>query len=224
MPEAKRHTVPSRRLISAGKAVTFGLALIPLGYLCYWAWVGRLGANPVQTMTFLTGDWGLYFLLMTLAVTPLRRLSGWNWLQRFRRMLGLFAFFYVLLHFLVYLVFDQFFDLGSIAADIVKRPYITVGFTAFMLMIPLALTSTNAMMRRLGRRWQQLHRLTYLIGVLAILHYLWLVKADIRSPLSFGTILAILLGYRLWLYWQRQLAVQRFKALDSVMAAQAGSD
>ena len=224
MSPAKRYTVTPRRLVSAGKAAVFGLALSPLGCLCYWGWVGRLGANPVQTMTFLTGDWGLYFLLMTLAVTPLRRLSGWTWLQRFRRMLGLFAFFYVLLHFVVYLVFDQFFDLSAIVTDVIKRPYITVGFTAFVLMIPLALTSTNAMMRRLGRRWQRLHRLTYLIGILAVLHYLWLVKADIRSPLSFGAILAMLLGYRLWLHWQRQLTVRRSSGVTSGLAAQAGRD
>lgn len=222
MSAVKPRNPLSRKLIPAAKSVVFGLALVPLAHLVYWAWVGRLGANPVQTMTFLTGDWGLYFLLMTLAVTPLRRLSGWNWLQRFRRMLGLFAFFYVLLHFLTYLVFDQFFDLHSIAADVVKRPYITVGFTAFVLMIPLALTSTNAMMRRLGRRWQRLHRLTYVIGVLAILHYLWLVKADVRLPLTFGALLALLLGYRLWLYTQRRESARRLNAVAGT--AHAGGD
>jgi sulfoxide reductase heme-binding subunit YedZ len=133
-----------------------------------------------------------------LAVTPLRRLTGWNGLQRFRRMLGLFAFFHVCLHFGVYLIFDQFFDLSAIIADVVKRPYITVGFAAFVLLIPLAATSTNRMIKRLGRNWQRLHRLVYLIAILGVLHYLWLVKADLREPLMYAGILAVLLGYRLW--------------------------
>ena len=222
MAETKQRVPSARRLTAVAKMALFVLALLPLGQLVYWTWSGNLGANPVQTMTFLTGDWGLYFLLMTLAITPLRRLLGWNWLQRFRRMLGLFAFFYVTLHFLVYLVFDQFFDLASIAADVGKRPYITVGFTAFILMIPLALTSTNAMMRRLGRRWQRLHRLIYAIGVLAILHYLWLVKADIRRPAAFAALLALLLGYQLWLYYRRRESARRLRPV--IGSAQAGAD
>src|SRR5512143_597815 len=139
-----------------GKAILFFLGLQPLAALF---WQG-LGANPVETLTHHTGTWGLRFLLLTLAVTPLRRLLGWNWLLRYRRMLGLFAFFYALLHFTTYLMFDQFFDPAAIARDVLKRPYITVGFLAFVLLIPLAVTSTNKMIRRLGaRRWQRLHRL-----------------------------------------------------------------
>ncbi|MBS1248383.1 MAG: ferric reductase domain protein transrane component domain, partial [Proteobacteria bacterium] len=151
------------------------------------------------------GDWSLRFLLLTLAVTPLRRLTGWNGLQRFRRLLGLFAFFYVSLHFGVYLVFDQFFDWRAIVADIAKRPYITVGFAGWLLLIPLAVTSTGGMMKRLGRNWQGLHRLVYLIGALGVLHYLWLVKADLSEPLLYAGILALLLSYRLW-WWRTHSA------------------
>ena len=140
----------------------------------------------------------LRFLLITLAVTPLRQLSGWNWLIRFRRMLGLFAFFYALLHFTTYLVLDQYFDLQAIVEDVIKRPYITVGFLAFILLIPLAATSTKAMMKRLGRHWQRLHRLLYGISILGILHFIWLVKADLLEPLLYAAILAVLLGQRLW--------------------------
>ena len=183
------------------KPLVFVACLLPLAWLLWLTWQGQLGVNPVETLSHRTGDWSLRFLLLTLAVTPLRRLSGWNRLQRFRRMLGLFAFFYVGLHFAVYLVFDQFFDWQAIVADVAKRPYITVGFTAFLLLIPLAVTSTNGMMKRLGRNWQRLHRLVYLIAVLGVLHYAWLVKADLREPLLYGGLLAVLLGYRLW-WWR----------------------
>lgn len=185
----------------AVKPLVFVACLLPLAWLLWLTWQGQLGVNPVETLSHRTGDWSLRFLLLTLAVTPLRRLSGWNRLQRFRRMLGLFAFFYVGLHFAVYLVFDQFFDWQAIVADVAKRPYITVGFTAFLLLIPLAVTSTNGMMKRLGRNWQRLHRLVYLIAVLGVLHYAWLVKADLREPLLYGGLLAVLLGYRLW-WWR----------------------
>jgi sulfoxide reductase heme-binding subunit YedZ len=168
----------------------------------------RLGANPVETLSHATGDWSLRFLLLTLAITPLRRLSGWNGVQKYRRMLGLFAFFYVSLHFAVYLVFDQFFDWTAIVADIARRPYITVGFAAFVLLIPLAITSTNGMIRRLGRHWQRLHRLVYLTAILGVLHYAWLVKADLREPLLYGGLLAALLGYRLW-WWQTRSVTPR---------------
>ena len=136
--------------------------------------------------------------MLTLAITPLRRLTGWNRLQSFRRMLGLFAFCYVCLHFATYLIFDQFFDLRGILDDVAKRPYITVGFAGFLLLIPLAVTSTNAMIKRLGRHWQRLHRLVYAIGLLGVLHYWWLVKADLTEPLIYAGLLAVLLGYRLW--------------------------
>ena len=183
-----------------GKPLVFCVSLLPLVWLCWLAWQDRLGANPVETLSHRTGDWSLRFLLLTLAVTPLRRLSGWNWLLKFRRMLGLFAFFYVCLHLGVYLIFDQFFDPSAILEDIAKRPYITVGFAGFLLLIPLAATSTNGMIKRLGRNWQRLHRLVYLIAVLGVVHYWWLVKADISEPLLYAGLLTILLGYRAW-WW-----------------------
>lgn len=191
----------TRRFLTLGKSLIFGASLLPLAWLFWLGWEGELGVNPVETLSHRTGDWSLRFLLLTLAVTPLRRLSGWNWLQKFRRMLGLFTFFYVCLHFSVYLIFDQFFDWQAIVADVAKRPYITVGFAGFLLLIPLAATSTSGMMKRLGRNWQRLHRLVYPISVLGVLHYLWLVKADITEPLLYGGVLAALLGYRLW-WWR----------------------
>lgn len=176
----------------------FLLGLLPAVVLLLDALSGGLGANPVEAITHRTGDWALRFLLITLAVTPLRQLTGWTWPGPLRRMLGLYAFFYATLHFLTYLVLDQFFDLTAIVEDIAKRPYITVGFTAFVLLIPLAVTSTNAMVRRLGgKRWKRLHRLVYLIGILGVVHYLWLVKADLREPLIYAAVLAVLLGARL---------------------------
>jgi sulfoxide reductase heme-binding subunit YedZ len=177
----------------------FVLALMPLALLIYRGLNNDLGANPVETINRFTGDWVLRFLLITLAVTPLRRLFGWSALLRYRRMLGLFAFFYVCLHFLSYAWLDQYFAITDIVKDVAKRPYITVGFACFLMLIPLAATSTNAMIRRLGaRRWQRLHRLVYLVGVGGIVHFLWLVKSDLREPLIYGAILAILLGFRLW--------------------------
>ncbi|WP_424205345.1 sulfite oxidase heme-binding subunit YedZ [Sulfuricaulis sp.] len=172
---------------------------MPLAFLVYRALNNDLGANPIETINRYTGDWVLRFLLVTLAVTPLRRLFGWNALLRYRRMLGLFAFFYACLHFLSYAWLDQYFVLADIIKDVAKRPYITVGFACLLMLIPLAATSTNAMIRRLGaRRWQALHRLVYLVGVGGVVHYLWLVKSDLREPLIYGAILAALLGFRLW--------------------------
>lgn len=188
----------TRQFFLIAKPLVFLVSLLPLVWIGWLAWQGELGANPVETLSHRTGDWSLRFLLLTLMVTPARRLTGWNRLQQFRRMLGLFAFFYVSLHFAVYLIFDQFFDGSAIVADVVKRPYLTVGFAAFLLLIPLAITSTQGMMKRLGRNWQRLHRLVYLIAVLGVLHYAWLVKADLTEPLLYGTVLAALLGYRLW--------------------------
>lgn len=185
----------------------FVASLLPLAWILWLGWQDQWGANPVETLSRFTGDWSLRFLLLTLAVTPLRRLTGWNGMQKFRRMLGLFAFLYVCLHFGVYLVFDQFFDWRAIVEDVAKRPYITVGFAGFLLLIPLAVTSTNRMMKRLGRNWQRLHRLVYPIGVLGVLHYLWLVKADLTEPLLYGGVLAVLLGYRWW--WTHSAAVIR---------------
>lgn len=186
------------------KPALFVVALIPLAYLVFRAVNNHLGANPIETINRYTGDWVLRFLMLTLAVTPLRKLTGWNSLLRYRRMLGLFVFFYVCLHFLSYVWLDQYFVLADIVKDVIKRPYITVGFASFLMLIPLAVTSTNAMVRRLGaKRWQQLHRLVYLIGIGGVVHFLWLVKSDIGEPLVYAAILALLLGFRLWVRARR---------------------
>jgi len=175
------------------KPAVFVAALVPLALLVWNALHDGLGANPVEAITFETGDWGLRFLLITLCVTPLRRVTGWQWLARMRRMLGLFAFFYICLHFLTYLVLDAFFDLRTILEDITDRTYITLGFTSFLLLIPLAMTSTNAMVQRLGgQRWRRLHRLAYVTAAGGVLHFLWLVKADLREPLIYLGILLLL--------------------------------
>lgn len=177
----------------------FLACLTPLARLLWLGFDGGLGANPIEFITRSTGTWTLSFLLITLTITPLRRLSGWQWPIRLRRMLGLFTFFYACLHFSTYLWLDQFFDLAAIYQDIFKRPFITVGFASFLLLIPLAATSTQAMMRRLGgRNWQRLHRLVYLIAVGGVVHYWWLVKKDVTQPAIYAAVLALLLGYRLW--------------------------
>lgn len=157
-----------------------------------------LGANPVEELIHRFGIWGLNFLLITLAVSPLRRLTGLTWLLRFRRMFGLFAFFYVSMHFMVYAGLDQRFDLAVILEDIAERPYITVGFTALVLLLPLALTSTRGMMRRLGRNWKKLHRLVYPIAILGVWHFYWQVKLDTLEPTVYALALAVLLGFRVW--------------------------
>ena len=180
------------------KAALFATSLIPFALLIFRAFTHGLGANPIKEITHFTGDWTLNFLLITLAVTPLRRLSKLNIVVRYRRMFGLFAFFYACLHFLTYFILDQFFDWNEIWRDIAKRPYITVGFSAFMLLIPLAVTSTNRMVQRIGpANWRRLHHAVYAIGTLGVLHYLWLVKADIRPPVIYGAILIVLLTLRL---------------------------
>jgi sulfoxide reductase heme-binding subunit YedZ len=185
----------------------FGACLIPLVGLAWQALTNNLGANPIDEITRQTGIWTLRFLLITLAVTPARRLTGWNRLIQLRRMLGLFAFFYGSLHFLTYIWLDQFFVVEEIIADVMERPFITVGFASFVLLIPLAATSTTAMIKRLGGKWwQRLHRLVYGIAIGGVVHYLWLVKADIQQPLIYGSILAVLLTYRLWdMYGRRSL-------------------
>ena len=184
------------------KGTIFVACLAPLGLLGWDAYSDNLGANPIEVITRDTGTWTLIFLLITLSVTPLRRVAGWQGLIKFRRMLGLFAFFYVCLHFTTYIWLDQFFDFAGIVKDVMKRPFITVGFLSFALLIPLALTSTSGMIRRLGRRWQQLHRLSYAIAIGGVIHFLWLVKADIRRPLIYGSVLTVLLAYRLAARWR----------------------
>lgn len=175
------------------KPLVFLAALAPLAWLLYAALGGHLGVNPIETVTRTLGDWALRFLLLTLVITPLRRLSGWRWPMRLRRMLGLYAFFYTSLHLASYIVLDQFFYWPEIWSDIIKRPYITVGMISFILLIPLAITSTSGMMRRLGRNWQRLHRLVYPIAIGGVLHYYMLVKADTREPLIYAGILLLLL-------------------------------
>lgn len=195
---------PGPRQFALIKAALFLLCLVPLASLVHGAVTDNLGANPIEAVTRGLGDWALRLLLITLAVTPLRRLSGLNWLLKLRRMLGLYAFFYAFLHFVSYIWLDQFFDWGEILKDIVKRPFITVGFAAFLLLIPLAITSNNAMIRRLGgRNWQMLHRAVYAIAVFAVLHFWWMVKLDITQPVLYAAALAILLGARL-AWWLRR--------------------
>ena len=184
------------------KPILFTVCLVPFIALVIGAVNNTLGTNPVETMTHETGEWTLRFLLLTLMITPLRRLSGKSWLIKLRRMLGLYAFFYACLHFITYIWFDHYFDWVEIIKDIPKRPFITVGFSAFVLLIPLAVTSTNKMMRRLKKNWVKLQTLVYVIAVLGVLHFLWLVKADTLEPLIYATILLILLGYRA--YFQRK--------------------
>jgi len=182
------------------KPIVFALCLLP-GVLVVgdtFEITGSLGANPVEEIQDRLGNWGLRFIMIALAVTPLRRLSGWNWLSRFRRMLGLFAFFYVLLHFLAWLILDQGILWSAIVEDIAKRPFITLGFTALLILTAMATTSTNGMRRRLGRRWQQLHYGAYVAGILGVWHYWWQVKKDVQEPLIYAVILGVLLGYRVW--------------------------
>jgi sulfoxide reductase heme-binding subunit YedZ len=188
---------PTAPQLAAIRGLTFLLGLVPLARLVWGAYTDSLGANPIEFITRDLGTWTLNFLLLTLAITPLRQMTGLAWIIRLRRMLGLYAFFYVCLHLTSYLWLDQFFDWMAIAKDIVKRPFITAGFTAFVLLVPLAATSTNAMVRRLGgRRWTRLHRSVYAIAILAVLHYWWLVKQDISQPLLYAALLALLLGWR----------------------------
>jgi sulfoxide reductase heme-binding subunit YedZ len=193
---------PTPRQIGAIKAAIFALALVPVAKMAYLTISGQL-VEPLEHISRGTGDWVLYFLCLTLAVTPLRRFTGWNWLVKLRREIGLFAFFYAFLHFMTFLWFDHFFDLAELWKDVLKRPFITVGFIAFVLLIPLAVTSTNGMIRRLGgKRWQWLHRLIYIIAPLGILHFWWMKagKHDFQEPIIFGLVVAVLLGLRI--YWK----------------------
>ncbi len=184
------------------KSLLFLAALIPLARLVWKALHDALGANPIEVITHSTGNWTLIFILTTLSITPLRRITHQYWLIGLRRMIGLFAFFYGTLHFLTYIWLDKFFDVHDMLHDVAKRRFITVGFSAFVLMIPLAVTSTKGWIRRIGgKNWQRLHRLIYLTGILAVIHYAWLVKADLRKPIEYAIALSLLLLYRVgaWL-------------------------
>jgi sulfoxide reductase heme-binding subunit YedZ len=204
---------PLARLQKLLKPIVFLAALVPFVALAAAALLDQLGANPIQEITHVTGDWTLRFVLITLAITPLRRLTGWNALIKYRRMLGLFAFFYSLMHFGTYIVLDQFFAWDLIGKDIVKRPFITVGFLGFTAMVPLALTSTTGWIRRLGgKRWQQLHRLIYVTAVAGVVHYLWLVKVVGSRQLAYAAVLTVLLGLRIWYAWQRRAPLRAVRA------------
>ncbi len=197
---------PSAKQVSGIKASVFVAALLPFLWGA-WQVVQGVPVDPLAYITHQSGDWALYLLCITLAVTPLRRLSGWNWLLKLRRMFGLFAFFYALLHFIAFFWFDHFFDVASMLRDVAKRPFILVGFIAFLMLIPLAATSTNGMIRRLGgKRWQWLHRLIYLVAPLAVLHFWWMkaAKNNLAQPMLFAVIVAVLLALRI--YWSRAKA------------------
>jgi len=193
------------------KVVIFLNALVPLALLLWDVYRKRVGANPVEFMTRTTGMLTLIFLMITLALTPARKVTGANWLVKFRRMLGLYAFFYGTLHLITYVWFDRYFNLRSVVSDVWQRPFIAIGMTAFFLMVPLALTSTNQMIKRLGgKRWAKLHRLVYLAGIAGVVHFWMLVKSDIRLPLTFAFIVFLLLGYRVLVRIDsRQQAVAR---------------
>jgi sulfoxide reductase heme-binding subunit YedZ len=205
----------SNKQLTQIKWVLFILALLPFLRLVAFTYLDKLGANPVEFITRNTGDWTLYFLCITLAMTPLRKLLQWHWIIRLRRMLGLYVFFYAFLHFMTFLWFDHFFELDDMFSDVLKRPFITVGFSAFVLLIPLALTSSNAMIKRLGgKRWQRLHRLIYLIAPLGVLHYFWMKagKHDFTQPWLFAVIVFSLLALRVFWRWRSNaiLSAQRF--------------
>lgn len=188
---------PSQTVVRVAKVLIFLACLAPLSVLVWKGFHQELGANPVDVITRATGKWTLTFLLITLAVTPLRKLSGWPWLIRFRRILGLFAFFFGTLHLTTYIWLDKFFDVHAMLHDIAKRRFITAGMTGWTLMLPLVLTSTAGWIRRLGgKSWQRLHRLIYFSAIAGVVHFVWLVKADLRRPLAYGAILTILLAYR----------------------------
>jgi sulfoxide reductase heme-binding subunit YedZ len=226
-----------RALRVIAKPFVFAASLGPLAYLIWAALTGHLSVNPLSDLTNETGVWALRFICISLAVTPLRRLTGWNPIIRFRRMMGLFAFFYGTLHFLIYVIVDRFAGLdfpegmaslrmvrdlaASVAADIYKRPFITIGFSTWVILLPLAITSTAGMIRRLGgRRWNALHRLAYLAGVTAVVHYYWLVKADISRPVAYGTVVALLLGFRVY-WWRMKTAASPVRVQQPAAARRA---
>ena len=197
---------PDSKQFKIIKAGLFLLACVPFLRLFIFAYLDQLGANPLEAITRNTGDWTLYLLCITLSITPLRRLSGWTWLIALRRMMGLFTFFYAGLHFLAFLWFDHFFDVQAMLLDVVKRPFIAMGFATFLLLLPLAITSTNSMMRKLGKRWKTLHQLIYLIIIMGLLHFWWMRagKQNFAQPLIITFIALVLLGSRLATWWQNK--------------------
>ena len=188
------------------KPIVFLLCLVPAALVVTDAFeiTGRLSANPIEDILDRFGNWGLRFILITLAVTPLRRITGWNWLIRFRRMFGLFTFFYILMHFLTWLILDQGLLMSAVLEDVVERPFITIGMVALVLLLAMAATSTTGIRRRMGKRWNKLHYSAYAVGVLGVWHFWWQVKMDSREPLIYASILTVLLGYRLWHTWRRR--------------------
>jgi methionine sulfoxide reductase heme-binding subunit len=208
------------KFIRALKAPVFLLSLGPAFVLTWKGFHDGLGANPIDVITRTTGRWTLTFLLITLSVTPVRKLSGLAWLIRFRRMLGLFAFFYGSLHLMTYVWLDKFFDVHAMLHDIAKRRFITAGMTAWFLMLPLALTSTKSWIRRMGgKRWQKLHRLIYFSAAAGVVHFIWLVKADLRRPLTYGAVLAVLLSYRLITWLVSRIRARRALATQQTARA-----
>lgn len=200
------------------KVIIFLACLAPLVYLTWALLQDNLGANPIEALTRRSGEWALRFLLITLSMTPVQKLLKQSWPIKFRRMLGLYTFFYASLHMLTYVWLDQFFAWDDILVDIIKRPFILVGTLAFILLIPLAITSTKAMMRKLGRNWKRLHQLVYPIACFAILHFYWLVKKDTFTPSIYLSILVVLLAYRLFLVWQRQQTFRRKSSVSGSLA------
>lgn len=196
--------------ISFNKILLFINSLVPLSLLAWDAWFSRLGANPVEFFLRTTGVLTLIFLVLTLAVTPLRKAFGWNSLIKYRRMLGLYAFFYGCLHLITYFVFDRGLDLAGTVNDVIQRPFIAIGMTGFFLMIPLAITSTNGMVKRIGgKNWQRLHRLTYVAAIAGVIHFWMIVKSDIFYPVMFGLVLAVLLGYRIYASRKPKMKAQK---------------
>lgn len=211
---------PPEKFIRALKVPAFLLCLGPAFVLTWKGFHGGLGANPIDVITRTTGRWTLTFLLITLSVTPVRKLSGLAWLIRYRRMLGLFAFFYGSLHLMTYVWLDKFFNVHEMLHDIAKRRFITAGMTAWVLMLPLALTSTTGWIRRMGgKRWQMLHRLIYFSAAAGVVHFIWLVKADLRRPLTYGAVLAVLLAYRLTTWLVSRIRARRAVATQQTARA-----
>lgn len=196
--------IPAMKFNSLLKPFVFMLCLLPFSLLVWRGFNQQLGVNPAETILDTMGIWAVYMLLITLSVSPLRKITGWGGVIRLRRMLGLFVFFYASLHLLSYVWFDQYFDWNEILKDIIKRPFITLGFATFILLIPLVITSTNKMMLRLKQRWKLLHRLIYPISIMAVIHFFWMTRADFNQPILIAVILSLLLAYRLYHYYQKQ--------------------